>query len=337
MSSSRGYYGIFPEFEQKNGTSMDYNSNNCDIMTISSCDSDSEISELGTPKCVSSQQREEIAAAHNAQVPVFKINDPLRYFMDIGEITSDEYHKWKIVKEETEESKKSTKVRPDYGAGYNSDSDDDDCDENDEPKVTFGSGYSCFEYDIGPFDHWNPRPDPTPSKDRRYTKLAKDNDFLLSRLTQFVPYDCLPTEPGEKFNYKISNSLQLKINWERFKKSSSSYRFQSLQEFWQENALMIYEFLQDLIEDQARIYESNSKSVSKPPQYHTTPVETLENTFETIGRMSRCIAEDFNTQSVINYVEEFIISLYKEIEFNILVEVHEYNVRKSERVGIERV
>jgi hypothetical protein len=43
--------------------------------------------------------------------------------------------------------------------------------------------------------------------------------------------------------------------------------------------------------------------------------------------MSRCIAEDFNTQSVVNYVEEFLVSLYREIEFNSLVEAYEQNTR----------
>jgi len=46
--------------------------------------------------------------------------------------------------------------------------------------------------------------------------------------------------------------------------------------------------------------------------------------------MCRCIAEDFNTQSVVNYVEEFIVSLYREIEFNALVEAHENSLIKAE-------
>jgi hypothetical protein len=46
--------------------------------------------------------------------------------------------------------------------------------------------------------------------------------------------------------------------------------------------------------------------------------------------MCRCIAEDFNTQSVVNYVEEFIVSLYREIEFSSLVEAHENSIAGAE-------
>jgi len=35
------------------------------------------------------------------------------------------------------------------------------------------------------------------------------------------------------------------------------------------------------------------------------------------------MAEEFNTPSIVAYVEEFIISLYREIEFNALVEAIE--------------
>ena len=64
-------------------------------------------------------------------------------------------------------------------------------------------------------------------------------------------------------------------------------------------------------------------------EYHSTPFETLDNTFETIGRMSRCIAEEFNTPSVVAYVEEFIVSLYREIEFRALVEEHKNSMREQ--------
>ena len=44
--------------------------------------------------------------------------------------------------------------------------------------------------------------------------------------------------------------------------------------------------------------------------------------------MSRCIAEDFNVESIVEYVEEFMKALYREIEFNALVE--EYDNRISD-------
>ena len=56
-----------------------------------------------------------------------------------------------------------------------------------------------------------------------------------------------------------------------------------------------------------------SKPIPGAQAFHTTPVEMLEHTFETIGRMSRCIAEDFNTESCVNYVEEFVRALYIEL------------------------
>jgi hypothetical protein len=103
--------------------------------------------------------------------------------------------------------------------------------------------------------------------------------------------------------------------------SKAQQRLQTLQDFWQANALMTYEAIQDLRAAHARVHTTHAATAS--PEYHSTPIETLENTFETIGRMSRCIAEDFNTQSVVNYVEEFFVTLYREIEFNALVEAHE--------------
>ena len=109
-----------------------------------------------------------------------------------------------------------------------------------------------------------------------------------------------------------------------------------MQEFWQTSALPIYEALQDLRADHARVRRSRSeewcKNTQMPacPECHTTPVEVLENTFETIGRMCRCIAEDFNTPSVVAYVEEFMVTLYREIEFNALVEEYEDRIYKAE-------
>ena len=269
--------------------------------------------------------------------PRFDPNDPLRYFLELGEITPNEYEKWKLVREEPLEHNQPTlaKKRPDYGPGHNSDSDSmsDDGDDDQGPTIEYGSGYSAHadEYN-DPFDPWNPTPDTT--DDRRYAKIANDGEYMLSRFTQSVEYNHSATGPGNKLNLQISNSFGLKLAWERFAiTSSNEKRLQTLQDFWQANALTTYEALQDLRADHARIRGNRLPIISHhplPPQYHSTPFETLENTFETIGRMCRCIAEDFNTQSVVNYVEEFIVSLYREIEFNALVEAHENSLVKAE-------
>ena len=122
----------------------------------------------------------------------------------------------------------------------------------------------------------------------------------------------------------------MKLIWELFtaSASASSSNPQSLQHFWQTNALVIYEALQELVEIQAKclnILSSGAhKLIADTPtpthEFHTTPIEMLENTFETIGRMSRCIAEDFNTQSIVNYVDEFIHALYTELRFMALLQ-----------------
>ena len=274
--------------------------------------------------------------------PHFDPNDPLRYFLELGEVTPNEYEKWKLVREEPPQHHqpslaKHKRKRPDFGPGYNSDSDSDSDDIDDGshdqgPTIEYGSGYSTHaDEHNNPFDPWNPTPDTT--NDRRYTKIvANDCEYLLSRFTQPVEYNHSGTGPGNKLNLQLSNSFGLKLIWERFV-CSASQRCQTLQDFWQANALTTYEALQDLRADHARIRENRSSTSLHhplPPQYHSTPIETLENTFETIGRMCRCIAEDFNTQSVVNYVEEFIVSLYREIEFNALVEAHEHSIAGAE-------
>jgi hypothetical protein len=263
--------------------------------------------------------------------PCFDPNDPLRYFLENGEITPNEYDKWRLTREEPIQPQlspakhKRSRKTPDFGPGYNSDSDpasdddDDDDDDNQGPTFEYGYGYSARadEY-TDPSDPWNPTPDTTP--DRRYIKIATDGTFMMKRLMQSA------TAPP----LTLSASFELKLAWERFVFP------QTLQDFWQANALKIYEALQDLRADHARVQvrsgecetgEGFPKNLPAPPLYHSTPIETLENTFETIGRMSRCIAEDFNTQSVVNYVEEFLVSLYREIEFNSLVEAYEQNTR----------
>lgn len=272
--------------------------------------------------------------------PQIDPNDPLRYFLELGQITPNEYDKWKLVKEEPQShththasTSKQVKKRPDFGPGYNNDSDSDD-DGDDGPTIEYGSGYSVWaDEHTDPFDPWNPTPDPTPNK--KYAALANNSIFMMKRLTQSVQYEHSASRPGNKSNLKLADSFELKLMWGRFTSASSpSQHFQTMQDFWLTNVLPIYEALQDLIADHARVCRngrtigcaSTSPSPSPfpaPPSYHSTPIEVLENTFETIGRMSRCMAEDFNTPSIVAYVEEFIVSLYREIEFNALVEVTE--------------
>jgi hypothetical protein len=305
-------------------TSRDYKPN-CDVLSISSYSSDSK--DAQTPNGDYGSDNEDLWMSYivtptvdehehehkHKTYPIIDPNDPLRYFLERGEITPNEYERWKLVREEPEPHQhrpqsQQSKKRNDFGPGYNSESDDDDYDgDSIEGAVTieYGTGYS------DPFDPWNPTPDPT--HDRRYTKLANDGEFMLKRLTQ---------------GHKLSNAFELKLDWERFKSSSSSsssptHQLQTLQDLWQEHALQIYEAMQDLSENQARVQGN--------PGYHTTPFETLENTFETIGRMSRCIAEEFNTPSVVAYVEEFLMMLYREIEFIALVEEHDTKMREQQQ------
>jgi len=317
--------------------SRDYRSN-CDVLSISSYSSDSKNTEprdggngsdsedFYIPYDITAAAAEEaVEAAEAESYPGVDPNDPLRYFLERGEITPNEYDKWKLVKEEPRHQEQPLPIKykrktPDFGPGYNSDSDpdsecedddNDDGDNNDDgPTIEYGNGYSEHaDEHIDPSDPWNPTPDPT--SDRRYSNIATNSEFILKRFTH---------------GGKLSSSFGLKLIWERFA-ISSSQRYQTLQDFWQENALQIYEALQDLVETQAVRGGGGGGGVfgATPAsyEYHSTPVETLDNTFETIGRMSRCIAEDFNTPSIVAYVEEFIMSLYREIEFNALVEAVE--------------
>jgi hypothetical protein len=302
--------------------SREYRSN-CDVLSISSYSSDSKDSkDTQTPDGGYGSDGEDIwtsyvvtttvAEQEQEQEHKYKSytsvdpNDPLRYFLERGEITPNEYEKWKLVMKEPESQPRSkSRHRPDFGPGHNSDSDSDSDGDNDNaPTIEYGNGYT--EQANEHRDPWNPNPDPT--HDKRYTMIATGGAFMLMRLVQ---------------DRKLGSSFSLKLIWERFATSNSHQQQQTLQEFWQTNTLQIYESLQDLMEDQARISIERDESTVEPPRYHTTQIETLDNTFETIGRMSRCIAEDFNTPSVVAYVEEFIVSLYREIEFTALVEACE--------------
>ena len=333
----------------------------CEVISEgSSNDDDDDIEYLKTPHAADAADDEDDDTIESESYPRIDPNDPLRYFLELGEITPNEYDKWKIVKEEPEshthththaKTEKQFKKRPDFGPGYNSDDDSDsDGDESDNnknngPTIEYGSGYAVWanELDTDPFDPWNPTPDPTPTK--QYTEVATDCTFMMKRLTQMVEYEHSASGLGNKRNLKLTDSFELKLLWGRFistasssSSSSSSHQFQQpLQEFWQVNALKTYEALQDLREDHARVRNRKCnrgawfpKDTPAPPTYHTTPIETLETTFETIGRMSRCMAEDFNTPSVVDYVEEFIMSLYREIVFNALVDAYENKISDAE-------
>ena len=293
----------------------------------------------------------------HAPYPRIDSTDPLMYLLESGEITPNEYDRWRIVKQKVpspDASDASTmtpsdsthqNTRLDFGAGYNSDTTDteseDDGDDGDHDDAStavsyiYGNGYARQH------DCWNPTPDPT--QDNRYTKLANDGEYRLTRFTQWSSSKPL----GRKCRImipKLSTSFELKIEWERFIDSSSrlhcqSHQTQTLQDFWSEHALQIYEALQELKDEQVRVRATpNSEwirsiipDILPAPEYHTTPFETLENTFETIGRMSRCIAEDFNVESIVEYVEEFMKTLYREIEFNALVEEYEYRIGDTEQ------
>ena len=281
--------------------------------------------------------------------------DPLMYFLESGEITPNEYDRWRIVKQkvpspDTTDASDASATTPsdsthqntrlDFGAGYNSDTTDTDSEDNGDHgdastavSYIYGNGYARQH------DCWNPTPDPT--QDNRYTKLANDGEYRLTRFTQWSSSKPL----GRKCRImipKLSTSFELKIEWERFIDSSShshAVQRRTLQDFWSEHALQIYEALQELKDEQARVRATpNSEwirsiipNILPAPKYHTTPFETLENTFETIGRMSRCIAEDFNVESIVEYVEEFMKALYREIEFNALVEEYEYRIGDAEQ------
>jgi hypothetical protein len=116
----------------------------------------------------------------------------------------------------------------------------------------------------------------------------------------------------------------LKLIWERFiaRCNNTARNYPPtpppLQNFWEIQSLDIYEALQELTATHAKCFNTGARRLviaHSTPEFHTTPLETLEHTFETIGRMCRCIADDFNTQSVVIYVEEFIRALYTELRF----------------------
>ena len=339
-NDNMSFYGNLPEYDEEEEEQQ----HSCEILDTSryvsgsnpsdddssdEYDYDFDIQDLQSPKAAT-------AATHTQ--PHFDLNDPLRYCLELGEITPNEYDKWKIVQEEDEEehhrpqsqSQSQSKMRPDFGPGYNSDSDSDAISNtDDEPGVSYsyGNGYLTrlqHPHHVEFYDPWFPNPDPTPNK--QYTEIATNTRHMMM---QFVVFESDGEQPIPTAIPRLNHAFQLKLVWERFiaaSASSASTPPHSLQHFWQTNALVIYEALQECVEIQAKCFNPLSGSARKlvtdapTPEFHTTPIEMLENTFETIGRMSRCIAEDFNTQSIVNYVDEFIHALYTELRFMALLQ-----------------
>ncbi len=319
------YYGKLPEYDEE----QEQEQHSCEVLDtsryVSGTPSDDEVDreqydydfdlrdlqDLQSPEAAAAEEEEE-----EEDYPHFDLTDPLRYCLELGEITPNEYDKWKIVQEEKEEEHRpqsQSKTRPDFGPGYNSESDTDD--EFTEPPFSYnyGNGYLTrlqHPHHVEFYDPWFPNPDPTPNK--QYTAIATNPRHMM---THFVVFESDGKQPNPTSIAipRLNHAFQLKLIWERFMISSKP-----LQDFWQTNALDIYEALQECIATQAKCFSPLSgarKLIPDTPEFHTTPTEMLEHTFETIGRMSRCIAEDFNTQSIVNYVEEFMRALYTELRF----------------------
>ena len=259
------------------------------------------VAECTTPPAIKTKAEQKLQRSH--EEPHFDINDPLRYCLDTGLIGVEEYDKWKIVEQLSPVINIGRSRRAvDFGAGYNSDSDDDDDTISIDTATTssvmrYGTGYMHAGNGIA-YDPWFP-----------------NQDYKMGQGLWCVAFE--NGDPSSASISRLNAAFGLKILWGRFAERKGQGQC-TLQEFWQCSALDIYEALQELVEIHARCSNPMSAGiVSKPipgaQAFHTTPVEMLEHTFETIGRMSRCIAEDFNTESCVNYVEEFIRALYIEL------------------------
>lgn len=278
------------------------------------------------------QKEESIPAAAPSSTIAYNPNDPLMYCLQTGLISVDEYAKWKIVNETPTTPTTTTSAKPkrtiiDYGPQYDSDSDGDGDDpEEKELTIVYGHGYTtrfpCKHVQpMGGFvyDPWFPNPDPKPTHN---TNLASSVRIIMS---QFM-VSSEDFEDGATPIPRLNPAFQLKLSWERFIArciAAGTRTPPPLQNFWEIHSLEIYEALQELVAIHAKCFNTGARRLvlaHNTPEFHTTPVETLEHTFETIGRMCRCIADDFNTQPVVNYVEEFIRSLYTELRFIELVE-----------------
>ena len=275
------------------------------------------------------KEKEEVIQAEPSTAAVYNPNDPLRYCLQTGLISADEYAKWKIVNETPTTPTTTTSAakpkRPiiDYGPQYDSDSSDDPTKE--ELTIVYGHGYTtqfpCQRVQpMGGFvyDPWFPNPNPDADAD------ADAASNLLIMMSQFIA----PEKPEDGATAtlipRLNTAFQLKLIWERFiaRCNNTARNYPPtpppLQNFWEIHSLDIYEALQELTAIHAKCFNTGARRLvlaHNTPEFHTTPLETLEHTFETIGRMCRCIADDFNTQPVVNYVEEFIRSLYTELRF----------------------
>ena len=310
-----------------------YNINNINNDAYLSSDSDDSYDCVTSPPAVATIQTSNSNPQTQTQTPRFDPNDPLRYCVETCLISKDEYEKWKIVKPDTSEA--PTKTKPcviDFGAGYNSESGtDDECDISDcgHPNVIYGSGYMTQfpSRRIQPGgawveDPWFPNPDPTSNK--QYTDLGHNLHIMMSQFVVFEKNgDSAVDGLGFSFSYRLNHAFNLKLMWEQFNSNCNVARHQPLQNFWETKSLEIYEALQDLTATHAKCFNTGAhRLIHETPEFHTTPLETLDHTFETIGRMCRCIGDDFNTQHVVNYVDEFIHALYTELRFMDLVEAN---------------
>ena len=272
----------------------------------------------------SDDNEEEIIQAEPSTAAVYNPNDPLRYCLQTGLISADEYAKWKIVNETPTTPTTTTSAKPkrpiiDYGPQYDSDSDSDDP-TKEELTIVYGHGYTtrfpCQRVQpMGGFvyDPWFPNPNPDADAD------ADAASNLLIMMSQFMVSEDF--EDGATPIPRLNPAFQLKLSWERFIARCIAAGTRTplpLQNFWEIHSLEIYEALQELVAIHAKCFNTGARRLvlaHNTPEFHTTPLETLEHTFEPIGRMCRCIADDFNTHPVVNYVEEFIRSLYTELRF----------------------
>jgi hypothetical protein len=251
--------------------------------------------ECTTPPAVKTKAELKLQRSH--EEPCFDINDPLRYCLDMGYISRGEYDRWKIVKLSSSPIDRTRRAL-DFGPGYNSDSESDgETTPATSSVVSYGTGYMQDSNGIA-YDPWFPNYD------------YKSGQGLWCVVFENDPNDLDSQPPASISN--LNTAFGLKIMWERFAERKQRC---TLQEFWQTNALDIYEALQELVAVHAELFNTTSAGSGSTPEFHTTPVEMLEHTFETIGRMSRCIAEDFNTDSCVNYVEEFVRALYTELRY----------------------
>ena len=147
--SYNGNYGNLPEYDEEEEEQQ----HSCEILDTSrfvmgngsasdddssdEYDYDFDLKYLQSPKAATETNTN--TETNTATHPHFDLNDPLMYCVEIGEITHNEYDKWKIVA--TNLFKKTTPPL-DLGPGYN---DTDDTDDTDDDETTPAAGYG-YEY-----------------------------------------------------------------------------------------------------------------------------------------------------------------------------------------------